>query len=198
MANPIGIGYLVGLTGVVAFGAVVPIVPTGAAVSVAAALSDTRPIVLLIVVAFGAAGAYLGDIITYGVLRVAGPRLAERVGWLRPGRQGAESLAHLRQRVEDNELAILLTSRLIPGGRVPVLLAAALGGYRWQRFVVADIAAATLWSVVYSGIGIAGRSVFPEPWQGAVAAIARGLAISAATTVWSKRRRGHQPVARKD
>lgn len=183
----LGLGHLLGVTGVVAFGAVVPVVPTGAAVSVAAALADRNPLVFLVVVAFGAAGAYLGDIITYAVLRVAGQPLAERIGWLRRG-HAAETLRHMREEIERRELPVLLTSRLIPGGRVPVLLAAALGGYSWRRFAVADVAAASLWSLLYALIGLLGRAVFPEPWQAAVAAIVLVLLVSAGNELWKRRR----------
>jgi membrane protein DedA with SNARE-associated domain len=191
MASAIGIGSLLGLTGVVAFGAVVPVVPTGAAVSVAAALGERSNIlVFLVVVAFGALGAYLGDIATYAVLRFAGEPLRRRVRWLRVG-HSADTLARLRQRVEEHELAVLLSSRLVPGGRVPVLLAVALGGYSWRRFAVADIAAAALWSFVYALIGVAGRAVFPRPWQAAVAAIVLVLLVSGANTLWTRR---HPPA----
>ena len=174
----LGFAYLLYLFGVVAFGATIPVLPTGAAVSVAAALGEQDNVVLLVlIVAFGAAGAYVGDIITYGVLRLAGVRLAERIGWLR-GDNAQEVLGRLREQLEEHELRSLLLSRLIPGGRVPVLLAASLGGYSWRRFAIADIGAAALWSVLYAAIGIAGRAVFPEPWQGAVAAIVLVLVLS--------------------
>ena len=187
MSEAISFGYLVGLSGVVAFGAVVPIVPTGAAVSVAAALSERNPLVLLVVIGFGAAGAYLGDVGMYGLLRIAGRPLAERVGWLQEG-TAADTLERLRGRVEDHELPVLLSSRLIPGGRVPVLLAAALGGYSWRRYVIADVGAAALWSAVYAAIGVLGRSVFPEPWQAALAAIAIVLVVTVAGAAWNRRR----------
>jgi membrane protein DedA with SNARE-associated domain len=192
MATSIGFGYLVGLTGVVAFGAVVPVVPTGAAVSVAAALGDRNPFVFGLVVAFGAAGAYVGDIVTYAVLRLAGQPLAQRVGWLHEGHT-ADTLAALRRRVEEHELPVLLTSRLIPGGRVPVLLAAALGGYSWRRFATADIAAAALWSAFYAAIGVAGRAVFPEPWQAAVFAVGLVLVVTGVSAWWTNRRKRNPP-----
>lgn len=188
MSDGIGLAYLLGLFGVVAFGAVIPVVPTGAAVSVAAALAHwNSPVSLALVVLFGATGAYTGDVITYGVLRVAGEPLARRVGWLHDGAT-AVTLERLRSQVEAHELRVLLLSRLVPGGRVPVLLAAALGGYSWRRFVTADIGAAALWASVYAAIGLAGRALFPEPWQGAVAAIVVVLLVSGLSTLWGRRR----------
>lgn len=194
MSASFGVGYLAGMFGVVAFGAVVPIVPTGAAVSAGAALSFSDNVVLpVLVIAVGAAGAYLGDLATYAVLRLAGDRLTARVRWLREDRQ-AEALQQFRQAIAANELRTLLLSRLVPGGRIPVLVAAALGGYSLRRYAVADIAAAALWSVVYAAIGIAGRSVFPKPWQGAVAAIVLVLVISLASSWWERRQRSREDV----
>jgi membrane protein DedA with SNARE-associated domain len=188
VSGSIGLAYLLGLFAVVAFGAVIPVVPTGAAVSVGAALAQwDDPLAVVLVVLFGAAGAYTGDVITYGVLRTAGEPLARRVGWLRDGAT-ADTLARLRAHVEAHELRVLLLSRLVPGGRVPVLLAAALGGYSWRRFVVSDIGAATLWAAVYSAIGLGGRALFPEPWQAAVAAVGIVIVATAASTLWERRR----------
>jgi membrane protein DedA with SNARE-associated domain len=184
----LSLGHLLGLTGVVAFGAVIPIVPTGAAVSLAAAVGERdNVLLLLLVVAFGAVGAYTGDIVTYAALRFAGAPMAKRVGWLKEGTP-AEAIDKLTEQVREHELRVLLLSRLVPGGRVPVLLAAALGGYSWRRFAIADIGAATLWSAVYAAIGVAGRAVFPKPWQGAVAAICLVLLVSLGGTLW---RRAH-------
>ena len=189
-AGHFGFGYLLGLFGVVAFGAVVPVVPTGAAVSVGAALAERDHVVFLVlVIAFGAAGAYVGDVLTYGVLRWASHALAGRHHSGRPrpkwlphwldADQRAATLARVQDQMEHHELRTLLLSRLVPGGRIPVLLAAAVGGYSWRRFAVADIGAAALWATVYAVIGLVGRAVFPEPWQAAVAAIVLVLLVSA-------------------
>lgn len=189
MTSTFGLDYLAGMFGVVAFGAVVPIVPTGAAVSAGAALSFSDNVALpILVVVVGAAGAYLGDLATYAVLRYAGARVTSRVRWLRDEHR-TERLEQVRHAIATNELRTLLLSRLVPGGRIPVLVAAALGGYSVRRYAVADLAAAALWALVYAAIGIAGRSVFPEPWQGAVAAIVLVVVISLAGSRWERRQR---------
>jgi membrane protein DedA with SNARE-associated domain len=71
----------------------------------------------------------------------------------------------------EHETTVLLTSRLIPGGRVPVLLAAGLAGYPWRRFALVDLTASSLWAVVYMAIGLLGYALFDELWQGVVAAL---------------------------
>ena len=160
--------YLFALAGAVLVGAVLPVLPTGAAVSAGAVLaSHSNPIGLAGVLIAGAGGAYVGDLIVYAGCRFGGERLAKRVGWLRDN----ASLDALRDRLAEHEIGVLLTSRLIPGGRVPVLLAAGLAGYRWERFALVDLAASSLWAAVYMAIGLLGYVLFDEPWQGVLAAI---------------------------
>jgi membrane protein DedA with SNARE-associated domain len=163
------IWYLVVLAGAVLLGAVLPVLPTGAAVSAGAVLaSHNNPVFgLLGVLIAGAGGAYLGDLIVYAGCRAGGEKLAKRIGWLRDN----ASLEALKERLAEHEITVLLTSRLIPGGRVPVLLAAGLAGYPWHRFAVVDLTASSLWAAVYMAIGLLGYALFDEPWQGVLAAI---------------------------
>ncbi len=175
MNGDFGWWYLVALTGAVLLGAVIPVVPTGAAVSAGAVLAGhDEPIGLVGVLVAGAGGAYAGDLIVYAVCRFGGERIAKRVGWLRDN----ASLDALRVRLHEHETTVLLTSRLVPGGRVPVLLTAGLAGYPWRRFAVVDLTASLLWATLYMAIGLVGFALFPEPWEGVVAAIALVLVVS--------------------
>lgn len=184
----LGIGGLLALFGVVAFGAVVPVVPTGAAVSAGAVLaSGEHPWEIVLVVVFGAAGAYVGDVITYAVLRLAGAPLAQRVGWLHADDPDG-ALQSLRARLEADEVRSLLLSRLVPGGRVPVLLAAALGGYPLARFASADVAAALLWSSVYAVIGVVGDALIPDPVVAVVVVVVVAVLLGLALPLLRRRR----------
>ncbi|MFC0506354.1 DedA family protein [Micromonospora costi] len=170
---------------VVLFGSVVPVVPTGAAVSGAAALAaHQHPLTVLLVVAAGALGAYVGDLATYVVLGWGGERIARRLHWLRE----PQRFERMSARVREGRVSMLLVSRLIPGGRVPVLLAGAVAGLTWRRFAVANAPASVTWSVLYAAIGVVGRAVFPEPWQSVLAAIALVLLVSQGLGWWSRRR----------
>jgi len=170
---------------VVAFGAIIPVVPTGAAVSGAAALAmHNNPVTIVLVVAAGAAGAYVGDLVMYAACRAGGEPLARRLRWLRD----EEHLAAVKERLHKSQIPVLLVSRLLPGGRVPVLLAAAFLGLSWRTFVVANAPACALWAVVYSAIGVAGGSIFPEPWQGVIAALILVLLVSQVVSFVNKRR----------
>jgi membrane protein DedA with SNARE-associated domain len=178
--------YLFALAGAVLLGAVLPVLPTGAAVSAGAVLaSHSNPIGLVGVLIAGAGGAYLGDLIVYAGCRFGGERLAKRVGWLRDN----ASLDTLRDRLAEHEIGVLLTSRLIPGGRVPVLLAAGLAGYPWERFALVDLTASSLWAAVYMAIGLLGYALFDEPWQGVVAAIVLVLLTTVASSLIRRARR---------
>jgi membrane protein DedA with SNARE-associated domain len=178
--------YLFALAGAVLLGAVLPVLPTGAAVSAGAVLaSHSNPIGLVGVLIAGAGGAYVGDLIVYAGCRFGGERLAKRVGWLRDN----ASLDALRDRLAEHEISVLLTSRLIPGGRVPVLLAAGLAGYRWERFALVDLTASSLWAAVYMAIGLLGYALFDEPWQGVVAAIVLVMLTTVVSSLVRRARR---------
>ncbi|WP_306215960.1 DedA family protein [Actinoplanes sp. RD1] len=170
---------------VVAFGAIVPVVPTGAAVSGAAALAfHDHPPLIVLTIAAGAAGAYVGDLVMYAMCRAGGEKLARRLRWLRD----EEHLATVKDRLHKSQIPVLLVSRLLPGGRVPVLLAAAFLGLPWRTFVIANLPACALWSAVYAGIGVAGGSIFPEPWQGVIAAVILVVLVTQIVSLVNRRR----------
>ncbi|MDG6105665.1 VTT domain-containing protein [Dactylosporangium aurantiacum] len=189
---------IAGLFAVVAVGSTVPILPTGAAVSATAVVAAHRsPLALLAVVAAGAAGAYCGDAVTYAICRAGGEALTRRLRLLRQPLQLAEAV---QRRLTARPVSALLVSRLVPGGRIPVLLTAAIVGLSWRRFATANVAACALWSSTYAAIGLLGRSVFPQPWQGVVAALVIALGATQLAS-WLRHRRerrdrratGHAP-----
>ncbi|GAB2618238.1 membrane protein [Paractinoplanes abujensis] len=187
------LGALAWLFAVVAFGAILPVVPTGAAVSGAAALAfhEHHPLTIVFVIAAGAAGAYVGDLVMYAMCRFGGEKLARRLRWLRD----EEHLVAVKEKLGRSQIPVLLVSRLIPGGRVPVLLAAAFLGMPWRTFVVANAPACALWAVVYAAVGVAGGSIFPEPWEGVVAAVLLILIVNQTISWISKRREARATAA---
>jgi len=155
-------------------------------VSAAAVVAvDREAFTVLIIVAAGAVGAYLGDLGTYWICRSGGVALANK---MRLTRDSGTRLEPMAQRLNATPVPVLMVSRLVPGGRVPVLLAAAVLGVGWRRFAVANAYACLLWSAVYATIGLLGGSLFPEPWEGIVAAIVVILLLSQLTS-WLRRRR---------
>ncbi len=176
----------------VALGSAIPILPTGAAVSAAAVVAVHREsFTVVIIVLAGAIGAYLGDAGTYWICRSGGVALANK---LRLTKETGQKLEPLAQRLNANPVPVLLVSRLVPAGRVPVLLAAAVLGVGWRRFAVANAYACLLWSAVYAAIGLLGGAIFPEPWEGIVAAVVLILLLTQVAG-WLRRRRERRAVA---
>lgn len=175
----------------VALGALVPVVPTGALVSSAAvvAFHQSSPFSLLVVFAVASAAAFLGDISLYW-LGQRGVRSKNGSRWLRTIRDRAapERLEQAQRKLDEHGATVLVLSRLVPAGRIPVMLACLLGRMPMRRFARGDVPACLAWAATYQLIGILGGSLFPEPWQGVVAAVGLTLLISGAPAVWRRTR----------
>lgn len=175
----------------VALGALVPVVPTGALVSSAAvvAFHQSSPFSLLVVFAVAAAAAFLGDVSLYW-LGQRGVRSKNGSRWLRTIRDRAapERLEQAQRKLDEHGATVLVLSRLVPAGRIPVMLACLLGRMPMRRFARGDVPACLAWAATYQLIGILGGSLFPEPWQGVVAAVGLTLLISGAPAVWRRTR----------
>ncbi|WP_261399248.1 DedA family protein [Streptomyces misionensis] len=166
----------------VLIGALVPVVPTGALVSSAAvvAFHQTAPFSLALVFGTASLAAFLGDAALYGLGR-RGMRSRGGSRWLEAIRSRApeERLAQARGKLAEHGVAVLVLSRLVPAGRIPVMLACLMADWPMRRFVRGNVAACLAWAATYQVIGILGGSLFPEPWEGVVVAVALTVAISA-------------------
>ncbi|GHH88638.1 membrane protein [Streptomyces sulfonofaciens] len=177
----------------VLIGALVPVVPTGALVSSAGvvALHQTAPFALVAVFGVAALAAFLGDVALYWLgRRGMGSRGGSR--WLAAIRDRApeDRLAQAQERLAEHEVPVLVLSRLIPAGRVPVMLACLLARMPLRRFARGDITACLAWAVTYQLIGILGGSLFAEPWEGVVLAVGLTVLVSAAPLLWRRIRGG--------
>ncbi|MFF8653468.1 DedA family protein [Streptomyces huasconensis] len=177
----------------VVIGALVPVVPTGALVSSAAvvALHQATPsLSLLVVFGVAALAAFLGDITLYWLGR-RGMRSKNGSRWLAAIRDRApeERLAQAQAKLDDHGVMVLVLSRLVPAGRIPVMLACLMAKMPLRQFARGDVPACLAWAVTYQLIGILGGSLFKEPWEGVALAVALTVLISTAPTVWRKVRR---------
>jgi membrane protein DedA with SNARE-associated domain len=184
----------------VALGALVPVVPTGAIVSSAAvvAFHQTAPLSLLVVFLVSAGAALLGDAALYW-LGQRGVRSRNGSRWLGALRARAtpERVARAQDRLRSHQVSVLVLSRLVPAGRIPVMLACLLTEMPLRRFLRGDLPACLAWAATYGLIGIVGGSLFPEPWEGVLAAVALAMLISVAPAVWRRlRRRRARPDSR--
>ncbi|MGW2381565.1 DedA family protein [Streptomyces sp. NPDC001658] len=170
-------------------GALVPVVPTGALVSSAAvvAFHQSLPFALLFVFVTASLAAFLGDIALYWLgRRGMGSKNGSR--WLEAIRSRApeERLAQAQGKLAEHGVSVLVLSRLVPAGRIPVMLACLMAKWPLRRFVRGNAPACLAWAVTYQVIGILGGSLFEEPWEGVVAAVALTVVISAAPSVWKR------------
>ncbi|MFD4139827.1 DedA family protein [Streptomyces sp. NPDC058572] len=174
-------------------GALVPVVPTGAVVSSAAvvAFHHTAPPALLFVFLVASLAAFLGDVALYwlgqrGLRSKNGSRglaaLSERAA--------PDRLDQAQRKLDEHGVMVLVLSRLVPAGRIPVMLACLLATMPMRRFVRGDVPACLAWAAMYGLIGIVGGSLFAEPWQGVLAAVALTVVISGAPALWRRLRRG--------
>ncbi|MFF4501795.1 DedA family protein [Streptomyces sp. NPDC001401] len=173
----------------VLFGALVPVIPTGALVSSAAvvAFHQTAPFALALVFVTASLAAFLGDAALYWLGR-RGMRSKNGSRWLEAIRARAPEarLAQAQSRLAEHGVAVLVLSRLVPAGRIPVMLACLVARWPLRRFARGNLPACLAWAATYQVIGILGGSLFPEPWEGVVAAVALTLVISVAPSVWRR------------
>nr|WP_234354495.1 VTT domain-containing protein [Streptomyces sp. NRRL WC-3618] len=173
----------------VMIGALVPVVPTGALVSSAAvvAFHQTTPLAMVLVFAVASLAAFLGDVALYWL---GGRGMGSKNGsrWLAAIRNRApeDRLAQAQGKLSEHGVAVLVLSRLVPAGRIPVMLACLMAKWPIRRFARGDVPACLAWAATYQLIGVLGGSLFNEPWQGVVAAVALTLTISVAPSAWRR------------
>jgi len=176
----------------VVLGSLVPVVPTGALVSSAAvvAFHQTEPVALAVVFGVASLAAFLGDVALYwlglrGVRSRGGSRVLHRLH----DKVEDHALERTQRQLDEHGAAVLVLSRLIPAGRLPVMVACLLAEMPLRRFVKGDVVACLAWAASYQLIGILGGSLFPEPWQGVALAVALTFTIAAGPTAVRRLRR---------
>ncbi|MCL3992560.1 DedA family protein [Streptomyces lavenduligriseus] len=173
----------------VLIGALVPVVPTGALVSSAAvvAFHQRAPYSPALVFVTASLAAFLGDAALYWLGR-RGMRSRSGSRWLAAIRARApeERLARARGKLAEHGTAVLVLSRLVPAGRIPVMLACLMAEWPLRRFARGNLPACLAWAATYQVIGIVGGSLFEEPWEGVVLAVVLTVLISAVPGVWRR------------
>jgi membrane protein DedA with SNARE-associated domain len=189
------IGYPV-LFGSVLLGSVVPVVPTGAVVGAGAAFAVTaHELNLVAVVLLATLGAWAGDLITFAICRFGGP---SAVRWVARG-QHADRIEEVRDQFHRHGWQIVVVGRLLPAGRIPVLLAAGALAYPWRRLLPASLLAAFLWAVAYASLGVVSGGIFDSPLVAVLLATVLVLLVGALlNVVGAHRRRTPDPEPERD
>jgi membrane protein DedA with SNARE-associated domain len=184
-ADGSSVGYPVLFLGVL-LGSIVPVVPTGAVVGAAAAFAMTSDhLALPLVLIFAVAGAVIGDLVTFSVCRFGGPRA---LAWI-ARRQDPERVQQVRDQFRAHGWQIIVIGRLLPAGRIPVLLAAGALAYPWRRLVPATVLAATLWASAYAALGVLSGGIFDSPLIATMLATLLVLVVGGLLNLVSSRRR---------
>jgi membrane protein DedA with SNARE-associated domain len=182
--DPATLGYPV-LVGGVLLGSIVPVVPTGAVVGAAAAIATTTDrMSLVLVVLLSTVAALLGDLLTFGVAK-AGSDAA--LSWVARG-QRPERLTTVREQFATRGWQLVVVGRLLPAGRIPVLLAAGALDYPWRRLVPAAAVACLLWAVAYAVLGVVSGGLFDSPILATLLATVLVLVVAGVSALVSRHR----------
>jgi membrane protein DedA with SNARE-associated domain len=176
-----------------------PVVPSETLVVIGGSLSASGDMVFPLVVVAGAAGAVIGDNISFGIGHLVGERTVKRL--LRT-EKWHRRLDWAERTLHERGAYIILVARFIPGGRTAVTFSAGyVQSFRWRRFIVYDLVAGVLWATYAASLGYFGGKTFEDhPFWGLALAIAialsLGLLVEVVRHVLKRRRerRGVDPV----
>lgn len=169
-----------------------PLVPSETVLVIGGNLSSGGGLSLPLVILFGAAGAVLGDNISYAVGRWVGERTVRSVF---RGDKAQRRLDWAERTLHERGGYIILIARFIPGGRTAVTFSAGyIRSFPWRRFIVFDVIAASAWASYATLLGYFGGKTFENhPWWGLGLALAGaltvGLGVELGRHLWQRRRR---------
>jgi len=159
-----------------------PLVPSESLVISAGvfAASGSEPDLVPVILA-AAAGAFLGDHISYFIGRTAGAKLMERA---KEGSRKEKAFRQARKLIDERGGVILIICRYIPGARTAITLTAGAVRYPLRKFSLFDGIAALSWGVYSTMVGYLGGEAFEEePLKGLGLGLGIALAVSALVEV---------------
>jgi membrane protein DedA with SNARE-associated domain len=159
--------------------ALVPVVPSEATVITAGVVAADGDLLLGIVIATAALGAFLGDNSGYYVGHRFGERAKKRYFG---GEKARRRVAWAERQLEERSGELIVVARFIPGGRTLVALTAGTVGFPWKRFAVLDVIAALAWALYAALLGyFGGRAFETAPWKGLLLALGIALTVTTGT-----------------
>jgi membrane-associated protein len=159
-----------------------PLVPSESLVISAGvfAASGTEPKLVPIILA-AAAGAFVGDHISYFIGRTAGRRLMDRAA---EGSRKQRAFKQAHKLIEERGGVILVVCRYIPGARTAITLTAGAVRYELRKFSFFDGIAALSWGIYSAMVGYIGGEAFEEePLKGLGLGLGIALGVSALVEV---------------
>jgi len=150
--------YLVIFT-IAVLDAVLPIVPSETLVIIGGVTAGSGELSIAVVVACAAAGAFVGDNLSYFLGREASDWVVKR---RTRTEKGAKQLANIVEQIHDRGGLLLITARFIPGGRTLLTLSCGVTRQPRRWFIGWAIAAASIWSLYASLLGFIGGKSFAD------------------------------------
>ncbi len=161
------------LFAIAAIDAFFPAVPSESLVITAGVFAASGEPNLLFVIMAGAAGAFVGDHVSYTIGRTAGSRFRHRIA----GGKAESAFGWAEKTLRHRGGLILVVARYIPGGRTAVTVTAGTVEYPLRRFSAFDGVAAISWAAYSGMIGYLGGKAFEEnPLLGL--AVGLGVAVT--------------------
>jgi len=151
--------FLLVILGIAFFDSIIPVVPSETTVilgGVAAGLGEQN---LVLVIAAGALGAFLGDNCAYLIGRRFAPAIARRAE-RRP--KTARRLEWARTQIKRRGGLLLITARFIPGGRTALTLSSGITHQRWGWFAPWVAVAAVIWASYAAALGAVFGQTFKD------------------------------------
>jgi membrane-associated protein len=153
-----------------------PIVPSETLVISAGVFAASGEPELVGIIVFAAAGAFVGDHISYFIGRFAGDR------WLRDASEESRRkklVAKGRHLLDERGAPIIIACRYIPGARTAVTLTSGATRFALAKFSFFDGVAALTWGTYSAMIGYLGGQAFEEqPLKGLGLGLGIALGVS--------------------
>jgi membrane-associated protein len=165
--------------------AVFPAFPSETALIVCGIQAARGNLALEWVIVCGAAGAFVGDNISYCMGRWLGTPVVKRFF---SGETAQKRLEWARNFLKERGSYVLIVARFIPGGRTATTFTAGLVHMRWaMRFAPSIFLAAIIWSVYGALLGYLGGRVFENhPIYALLVALGIAALITVSVETWRR------------
>ncbi|TCM42687.1 DedA family protein [Kribbella sp. VKM Ac-2568] len=164
-----------------------PAIPSETLVVTAGVFAATGEPNLYGVIAIAAAGAFVGDHVSYVLGRGAGGRLLDR---FEPGTKRHAMTVWARNALAERGGLVLVVARYLPGGRTAVTLTMGAVRYPARNFSLFAGLAAISWGLYCSLVGYLGGKAFEDnPLKGVALGIGLALTVTLIVEVVRHQRR---------
>jgi membrane-associated protein len=166
------------------FDVVLPLIPSETIVIGASVLAAQGDLLIFVIVPAAALGAFVGDNIAYGLGRLVGWPIANR---LFKGDKARSRLVWAEGAIQRRGATLIVVGRFLPGGRSATTFAAGTLGMAYRRFLPADAGAAIAWAVYISMLGYVGGETFQHNvWLPLLIALGVALLVAFSADAWRR------------